>query len=55
MPHPRGAEDFVEFRVAGLPTKLANGFFRAGNEEGRVARAAGLDFRRDGVAGDAAD
>ncbi len=54
MPDPGGAEDVVELGVAGLPAQFADGFLRTGNEDGRVAGAPGMDFDRDGVAGDAA-
>ena len=54
MPDPSGADDFIELGVAGLPTEFADGFFGTGHEHRGVAGAAGMDFDRDGVAGDAA-
>src|SRR5437667_10175006 len=54
MPDPGGADDVVELGVAGFPADVADGLFGAGDEDGWVAGAAGMDLRGDGMTGDAA-
>ena len=54
VPDPGGADDVVERGVARLPAQFADGFCGAGDEHGGIAWAAGMNLRRDGMAGDAA-
>jgi hypothetical protein len=54
MPDPCGANDVVKLGVLGLPGKFSHCLFGAGDQNGWVAGAAGMNFYRDGVAGDAA-
>ena len=55
VPDPGGADDFVDLGVVGFPAQFGDGFFAAGDEECRVAGAAGFELDGDWVAGDAAD
>ena len=54
MPDPCGADDLVELRVFRLPTELADGFLRTGDQDCRITGASGMDFGRNWMAGDAA-
>src|ERR1017187_944617 len=54
VPEPGGAEDVIKLGVAGLPAQFANGFVRAGDENGGISGTTGMVFDGDGMAGDPA-
>ena len=54
VPEPRGADDVVELGVARLPAEFAQALLRARDQDGGIAGAPGMDFRRNRMAGHAA-